>query len=143
GWRPTPRPAGTARRRGRRALTIQGRGDSLHAPPVGRTLKDAADDASLRLVNPPLNVAIGRHVLVAKHHATGDVAGPRLADHRIVGPLPGLFALELVSGREDALDNLVDGGLEGNLPLIEIGNDPHSGAENLLHDVAGFRRLSA
>ena len=38
-------------------------------------------------------------VVVAEHPAAGDVAGARLALHRVVGPLPRLLALEFVGER--------------------------------------------
>jgi hypothetical protein len=63
-------------------------------------LKDPPHDGRLSLVNPTFDVrrlAIRTNhvdIVIAEHATTGDVAGLRLAHHRIGGALAGLRALE-------------------------------------------------
>ena len=58
------------------------------------------------------------HVVVPELPAAGDVAGLRLLDHFVPGPLAGLVALDLVREATDRQQDLVGRGRYGELTPI-------------------------
>ena len=69
---------------------------------------------------------------VAEHAPARDVAGLRLAEHGIVGPLPRLVPLDLVSECRHRHEELFSRGVQGALAILQVGEDPHPGGDELL-----------
>ena len=76
--------------------------------------EDPPHDVGLGLVDPPLDVAVDLHVVVAEHAAAGDVPGLRFADHRLARPLPDLAAELGVHFRAHEA-----GDVGGEVPILE------------------------
>ena len=82
-------------------------------------------------------------VVVAEHAPAGDVAGLRLPLHRVVGALPRLLALELVGERRQRQHDLVGGGVERPLAVLEVEEHAHAGLHELLERVRRLDRLAS
>jgi hypothetical protein len=105
------RRAAPAVRAARDAVRVEDRAEPL---PRGTAVEDAADhdglgfvDAPLDMEPPPLDV----DVVVAEHAPAGDVPGPSLPEHGVVGALARLFALEFIGERGQRQHDLVGVGL--------------------------------
>ena len=86
-------------------------------------MKDAPHDDRFRLIDAPLNVPLlGPHVVVPEHPTARNMPGPRFPLHRVVRPLSGLLALEFVGKRGQREHDLVGGGVERPLAVLEIKN---------------------
>jgi hypothetical protein len=65
-----------------------------------------------------------------------DVAGLRLPLHGVVGPLPRLFALEFIGEGCEREQDLVSGGVERPLTVLEIEPNMHAAAINCFNAYA-------
>jgi len=68
---------------------------------------DASDDIGFELVRAALDVTIHAHVVVAEHATARHIPRPRLALHRLIGPLGDLAAELGVHLRPDKADQVV------------------------------------
>ena len=82
-------------------------------------------------------------VVVPEDAAAGDVARPRLPDHRVIGPLAGLLALHLGSEGRQREEDLVHGVVEGPLAVLEVEEDADAGVHDVLERPARLDRLAA
>jgi hypothetical protein len=89
GGRPAGHPVASPWDRNGGALAGEGRGQLFEPDAARVVLEDPADHGGLRLVDPPLDVALHTDVDVAVDHTASDVPGLRLSGQGVVGPSPG------------------------------------------------------
>ena len=90
--------------------------------------------------------AIGPHqfdVVVPEHPPPRDVAGAGLPQHRVVGPLARLLALQFVSERGQRQHDLVDRRVERALAVLKVEEHSDTRADDLLQRVPDFELLAA
>jgi hypothetical protein len=105
---------------------IQRLGDSREPKALRSEPKDLLDDLLLDVVDPALDMAIDADVVVAEHAAAGDVAGSRLALHRLGCPLGNLSPILGVHFRTHNA-----GDVRGKVPVLErraVLIEPHGHA---------------
>jgi hypothetical protein len=81
-------------------------------------------------------------VVVAVDAAAGDVQRPGLTRHRVVGPLARARALELVGEGGHVHQELVGGGVDRALAVLEVQEHAHAGLRERLERVRHFNRLA-
>jgi hypothetical protein len=67
-----------------------------------------------------------------EHPAAGDVPGPSLSDHRVVRPPTCLLALGLVGKGGQRQHDLVGGGVERPLAVLEVKEHAHAAVTSCL-----------
>ena len=80
---------------------------------------------------------------VAEHPSARDVAVPSLPLHRVVRPLPGLLALELVGEAGKLHHDLLDRRIQRSFAILEVEEHPRAGLNQLLQREAGLDALAA
>jgi hypothetical protein len=112
-------------------------------------VEDPPHDVGLGVVDLPSDVPAGpararhRHVVVAEDAAARDVARLRFPAQGVVGALSGLLAFELVGERGQREHDLVGGGIERPLPILEVEEHPHAAGDQLLQRVGCLDGLAA
>jgi hypothetical protein len=74
-------------------------------------------------------------VVVPEHPASGEMPRPCLPGHRVVYSQPRLLALELVGECRDGHQQLVGGGVERALTVLQVEEHAHAGRDQLLQRI--------
>jgi len=82
-------------------------------------------------------------VVVAVRAPAHHVAGPRLAQHRVGRPLPRPLALHLVGEGGHGHQELLGGGVDRALAVLEVQEHADTGLGELLQRVGDLDRLAA
>lgn len=124
--------------RGSDSFRVQRLRDPRHAQSLVEHVEDPAHDSRLVLVDDAEHMqstAVRRLnflVVVPEHFSTGHVAGLRLSQHRVIGPLLRAFTFHFGRKVGEGEHDLIHCGFKCTLPILEIKEHAHPGIGDLL-----------